>query len=112
MLNNIYECFYSGLYGMCQQKNLPTTPGIHWTLKNEQFKKNVMMSGVSLGQLQWITYMQHYDNRFKDKDGNLIQIEHAYYRGEYKVKNYAIDGYASTEDCDIFLEYLGCHVSI
>ena len=96
---------------MCQQKDLPTTPGILWTLKDNKFKKNIMMAGVSLGQLQWLSYLQHYDKTFKDKDGNLIQIEHAYFRGEHKINNYAVDGYVSMENGQIFLEYLGCHVS-
>ena len=85
---------------------MPLTPGLLWTPSGSTFQKSVMTHGCSLAQLQWIYYLQETEFCI-DQEGNRIQIEHAYHRGEVKRGPYKIDGYLRKDNQDYFLEFLG-----
>ena len=71
-----------------------------------------MASGTSLAAQKWLYFMQESD-LVKDADGNKIQIEHKYHRGEHKVKRLSgskpwfVDGYFVKNDVRYFLEFHG-----
>ena len=71
-----------------------------------------MTSGTSLAAQQWLYYMQEQDLA-KDDNGNKIQIEHKYHRGEHQVKRsygsdtWSVDGYFEKNGVKYFLEFHG-----
>ena len=85
---------------------MPLTAGIHWELKNEKCTKKVLMSGVSLGQVEYLTWLQQ-TNKLIDKAGNRCPIHHAYFQGEKIIDDYSIDGYYECDGEKVGLEYQG-----
>ena len=94
------------MYLWSQRQLMPTTPGIIWQPNGRHYKKNVLQTGVSLGQLQWLNYLQQSDLPI-DKNGERLRIEHAYYRGEKKIGDWWCDGYLQKDDTQYFFEYQG-----
>ena len=94
------------MYLWSQRQNMPTTPGLLWTPSKNGFEKKVLHNGVSLGQLQWIYYLQQ-SNLTIDKNGNRVVIDHAYHRGEKKIDQFYCDGYMCKDGEEYFFEYLG-----
>ena len=43
-----------------------------------------------------------------DDNGDVVQMEHAYYRGEKEYDGFKLDGYACVDNENIFYEFLGC----
>ena len=103
---------FNGMYNGCQAEVQPTTPGIKWVKSGRKFKKSIMASGTSLAAQKWLYFMQESD-LVKDANGNKIQIEHKYHRGEHKVKRlsgskpWSVDGYFVKNDVRYFLEFHG-----
>ena len=81
-------------------KPMPLGHGLLWTPTGSKFKKKVMAYGCSLGQLEWLNYMELEDE---------VQIHHTYYRGEIVKygKEFKPDGYAVVDGIEHFYEYLG-----
>ena len=94
------------MYLWSQTQDMPLTPGLQWTKSGTTFQKSVMMSGVSLGQLQWINYVQESD-LVLDDNGSRVQIEHAYFRGEKSLGGFTFDGYFEKNGIKFFLEFNG-----
>ena len=94
------------MYLWSQKQTMPLTPGIEWTRDDVMFRKRVLGQGVSLGQLQWLYYLQETDF-CRDSNGNRIQIKHAYFHGEHKVGKFYCDGYLEKDGQKYFLEYNG-----
>ena len=59
-----------------------------------------MTSGVSLGQLQWIYWLQ--ETEYKH-----VQLQHAFFQGEIEFNKFYPDGYALINGEHHFFEYLG-----
>ena len=103
---------FNGMYNGCQAEVQPTTPGIKWVKSGRKFKKSIMASGTSLAAQKWLYFMQESD-LVKDADGNKIQIEHKYHRGEHQVKRLSgsrpwfVDGYFVKNNVQYFLEFHG-----
>ena len=86
---------------------MPTTPGVLWTPYQNGFKKKVLSSKTSLCALQWITYLQDHSPDLVCKNGR-VKISHDYFRGEIKIDNFEIDGYAENDGKKFFYEFNGC----
>ena len=97
---------FNSMYLWSQTKEQPLTPGILWEPKSNAYTKSVMTHGVSLGQVQWINYIQQTD-LCRDNESARIQVQHAYFRGEVKKAQYTIDGYFVKNGEEVFLEYQG-----
>ena len=93
------------MYLWSQTQDMPLTPGILWTKSGNKFNKAVMMDGVSLGQLQWIYTVQQSD--FCISNGQRIQIDHAYHRGEHEENGFKFDGFFIKNGVKFFLEFNG-----
>ena len=63
------------------------------------------IENVSFPHLQWIYYRQALDGF--DKDGNFVQIQHAYFRGEVEFRNKKPDGYLFKDGKHYFYEFRG-----
>lgn len=83
---------------------MPLSPGILWTKNGRRFNKKVMKPGISFGQIQWLNYMQ---TQCLDSNGETVQIEHEYHRGEVTIEGWQPDGYALVDGEHVFYEYLG-----
>ena len=60
---SILSLDFTSMYLSCQMQDMPTTPGILWTMKPDgTYKKNVMVANHSFRAQQWLTYCQHYGN--------------------------------------------------
>ena len=59
---------------------------------------------TSMEALKWLYYEQE---KCLDKNGHRVQIQHAYFRGEHRVKNWKIDGYALVDGEHRYFEYNG-----
>ena len=103
---------FNGMYNGCQAEIQPTSPGVKWEKSGRKFKKNIMTSGTSLAAQQWLYYMQEQD-LVKNDNGEKIQIEHKYHRGEHQVKRsygsdtWSVDGYFEKNGVKYFLEFHG-----
>lgn len=67
-----------------------------------------MSKGSSLAALQWLTFIDEYSPLLKSEDGERVPLEHQYYRGEKRVFDWTIDGYAVVDGKELFFEFLGC----
>ena len=100
---------FNSLYLYCQELAFPTTPGILWSpIRKCTFRKQLMTSGNSLAALQWLTYIDQHHPSLTGTDGKRVRLEHQYFRGEYKIGGFSIDGHAYVDGVDIFFEFLGC----
>ena len=98
---------FKSIFIQCQNQPLPTTAGVLWTPYQNGFKKKVLSAKTSLGALQWITYLQDHSPDLRTTNGR-VQIDHEYFRGEKKIGNFEIDGFAVNGDAKFFYEYNGC----
>ena len=60
---------------------------------------------ISFGHLQWIYYRQALDGY--DSQGNFVQIQHAFFRGEIDFQGLKPDGYLFKDGKHYFYEYQG-----
>ena len=60
---------------------------------------------ISYGHLQWIYYRQAMDGY--DNEGQFVQMEHAYHRGEKVFQGLKPDGYLFKDGKHYFYEYQG-----
>ena len=103
---------FNAMYNGCEAEVQPTTPGIKWIKSGNWYKKSIMASGTSLAAQKWLYFMQESDLA-KDSNGNKIQIEHKYFRGEHQVKRssgsdtWSVDGYFEKDGLSYFLEFHG-----
>ena len=100
---------FNALYLYAQKLPFPATPGVLWKQCNGSFVKEVMAPGMSLGQLQWLLFIQETDQRLIKSDGEKAVLHHYYYRQEFNFHGYDIDGYAFVDGRHIFYEFLGCY---
>ena len=80
-------------------QKMPLTPGLEWVKKGCNFKKRVLMPGVSFPQIQWLNYVQ---------STLPTKLEHAYNQGEFVFEGQKVDGYALINGQHNFYEFLGC----
>ena len=99
------------MYVWCQDQKMPLGPGLLWKPKNGKFKKQMMLvkENASLEALQWLMWME---SRMSQKLGRPITLEHAYHRGEKKVKQWKVDGYVCINGVNYYLEYNGMYFPI
>ena len=100
------DCNSMYLWG--EDQILPLTPGVEWKLKGKRFEKVHMSSQCSLKAMQWL-YSEQESERCRDKNGNKIQMEHAYFQGEKIIFNEKVDGYAFFDDRHHVWEFNGCY---
>ena len=107
---------FTSMYLSCQNKPMPTSPGIVWTPgSNNHWFKKVMADSHSFEAQQWLTYMQYTDPYLKNKRGKRAVIQSLYFRGEVKIEKssggfWLVDGFANTDDHGFrFYEYNGCN---
>ena len=60
--------------------------------------------------LQWLTYIDEFSPLLVDRSGLRVPLHHQYYRGEHKIYDWTIDGYAKVDDQEYFFEFLGCWI--
>ena len=60
---------------------------------------------ISFAHLQWIYYRQALDGY--DNEGQFVQMEHAYHRGEKEFKGLKPDGYLFKNGKHHFYEFQG-----
>ena len=82
--------------------------GVHWIKKDNYFYKSIMAPGCSFEALQWLTFIQENDHRLVNKSGKRVKLQHKYFRGEKRVDEWDVDGYAEVDGQKYFYEYLGC----
>ena len=68
-------------------------------------KQMLEVEKISFQHLQWIYYRQAIDGR--DEEGNYVQIQHAYFRGEIEFEGQKPDGYLFKDGKHFFYEYQG-----
>ena len=51
-----------------------------------------MTTQTSFKALQWLTWLQETSSLLVDDNGETVQIEHAFYRGEKELKGWLVDG--------------------
>ena len=92
---------FSSMYLWAEDQPMPLGPGLLWTKKGKHFHKKVMVDGCSLGQLEWLNFIEIEDE---------VKLEHAYHRGETTQfgEKFRPDGYALIDGIHTFYEYLGC----
>ena len=44
----------------------------------------------------------------EDKNGNRVQLQHQYFRGEHSEEGHYVDGFAVVDGVKVFMEFLGC----
>ena len=93
------------MYLWAQSQVQPLSPGIYWTLNGLSFKKSIMKAGTSFGAMQWLYYMQATD--CIDKNGERVQMQHAYFNDEHVECGFQPDGFAVIDGECVFYEYLG-----
>lgn len=101
----------SSLYPTGLKRDQPCGPGIQWVLeKNKRyFKKKNMCQQSSLGEFRFIMTLQYDDPRFRSADGQMVQIQHSYFRGQQKVCGLNIDGFATVDGKTYIIEFNGCY---
>ena len=68
-----------------------------------------MTTGVSFPAMQWLYWVQSTDECV-DSNGNRIQLQHKYFRGEKKIGPYEVDGYMEKDGEMYFYEFQGCYI--
>ena len=93
------------MYVWAQDQKMPCGQGILWT-KKDKFHKKIMLAkkNSSLEALQWVSWLE---STLKDKNGQPVALEHAYHRGEKKVKQWKVDGFACIDGVNHYFEYHG-----
>ena len=98
---------FNSLYLWAQDQPLPLSPGILWEKKGRHFKKKLMCSGVSLGQIEWLQWMQTQPICI-DSQGKRQRIHNAYHQGERDIYGKPVDGFMVKDGEFYYFEYLGC----
>lgn len=49
------------------------------------------------------------DPNLQEKNGNRVQLQHQYFRGEHSEDGHDVDGFAIVDDVKVFWEFLGCY---
>ena len=100
---SIISLDFTSMYLTCQKKEMPTSPGILWTLTGAKLTKNIMCPNHSFKAQQWLSYKQAADPFLENADGSRSIIETKYHRGEKYLYNsrtrtdsWPVDGYALT----------------
>ena len=101
-------CFvdFNAMYLWSVRQKMPLTPGIHWSIKNGWFHKQIMANQMSFSQIQWIQYLETTDICV-DSHGQRHRIEHGYFRGEIEFGQIKPDGYLHIDNYHHFFEFLG-----
>ena len=96
----------NSMYVWSQGQPMPLGPGLLWTKNGKRFRKQLMlgMEQSSMAALQWLYYEQE---RCLDKNGQQVQIQHAYFRGEHRVGKWKIDGFAIVDGQHRYYEFNG-----
>ena len=100
------------MYPTGLKRDQPCGPGIQWVLKAENqryFIKKSMCQSTSLGEFRYIMMLQYTDSRFYSADGQMVQIQHSYFRGQQKICGLNIDGFAVVDGKSFLIEYMGCY---
>ena len=82
--------------------------GIHWIRKRNFFYKRTMTNGASLKALQWLVFVQENDSRLMNGNNERVRLEHKFFRGEKRILEWDIDGFAEVDGKKLFYEFLGC----
>ena len=100
---------FNAMYCDSERQSMPLTPGILWEKEGQWYKKTLLLESksVSFPQLQWLYYMQAKEGW--DKNGNFIQMDHGYHRGEKRFMGYLPDGHLYKDGRHYFYEFLGCY---
>ncbi|CAG5101507.1 Oidioi.mRNA.OKI2018_I69.YSR.g17157.t1.cds [Oikopleura dioica] len=106
--SNISFLDFNALYLWAENQKLPTTQGILWEKKSNNFVKNIMTNGNSFVALQWLLFAEENDPNLTDKNGNRIRLQHQYFRGEHSEEGRKVDGFAIVDGVKVFWEFLGC----
>ena len=93
------------MYLWSESQDMPLSPGIWWTRVGRGFNKRVMKAGTSLGAMQWLYYIQA--TECFDKNGNRVQLQHAYFNDEHVECGHKPDGFAIIDGEYVFYEYFG-----
>ena len=95
------------MYLWAQAQDMPTTYGLDWVKNGEFFKKSILTSQTSFSATQWLYWLQEQPICFNI--GEKLQLQHAYFRGEYDYNGYKPDGYLCKNGEHHFFEFLGCY---
>ena len=68
------------MYLWAQSQDMPLGPGLLWEKSGNRFKKKIMASQMSFGQIQWLNYIQESD--CIDRQGRRVQLQYGYFHGE------------------------------
>ena len=98
---------FNSLYLWAQDQPMPLSPGIIWEMNGKKFSKKVMCKGVSLGQIEWLQWMQT-QPVCVDSNGVRQRIHTAYHQGEYDICGKPVDGFMVKDGEHYYFEYLGC----
>ena len=100
---------FNAMYCDSERQAMPLTPGILWEKKGRRYEKSLLLESKSASyvQMQWLFYMQEKEGY--DKNGNFVQMEHAYHRGEKRINGYLPDGYIFKDGRHYIYEFLGCY---
>ena len=98
--------FILSLYVYAQDQLMPLGPGLQWTVKNKKFHKKIMLvqENSSFEALQWISWLE---SSLKNKNGQSVTLDHAYHRGEKKIKQWKVDAFACVDGVNYYYEYHG-----
>ena len=88
----------NSMYLWSSDQPMPLGPGIRWNKSGRYFRKSVMHRNVSLGQMQWLYFIEATEN---------IKLEHAFYHGEANCEGFFPDGFAIIGSVKHYWEYLG-----
>ena len=76
------------------------------SFKDTFVKKQMLeIEQISFSHLQWIYYREALD--CKDSNGNIVQMEHGFHRGEINFQGLKPDGYMFKDGKHHFYEFLG-----
>ena len=92
---------FNALYGYCQLRPMPTTPGILWEYQNGSFKKSVMSTDTSLPAVQWLYYIEA-------TECQGLKFHHKYHQGEKDLNGDRPDGYVTDGQKAKVYEFQGC----
>ena len=97
------------MYPSTFNADFPTGPGFDWTPTNNFMEKKLMTKlGVSKVSLEWLEFMNT-DERFINRSGDRVKIQHAWNKGEKMIGNYCMDGFCQVDDMNYCLKFQGCY---
>ena len=85
---------------------MPLTNGVLWQKSGAKFEKKVTMSGVSKGQVEYLSWLQLSSLVVNDA-GERATVHHAYFQGEKLIAGYPVDGYFELGNRKVAIEYEG-----